>query len=360
MNSRERLRRCYAHEELDRPAVYSRTGFPGNDPSYDGLKALLAERADQKLAWRAGFLEAPPPAETRVEPYSADFERQVTVLHTPAGDLQGTELVSLKGQPGLAETCLLKSRADAEKYLSLPAPEIAGDVSGFFAAERQIGERGITDVKLGLNPAGFAAELFGSEEFAVMSVTERAALHALCARRMEALLRRAKFLLAAGVGPYFSMEGEEFLVPPLHGPEDFRDFNLRYDRPILDLVHEAGGRMHIHCHGSVKKVLPMFAEMGVDVLHPLEAPPMGDVTPAEARALTGGRVCLEGNLQIADMYERSPEQVRAQTEALLAAAFADRRNLIVSPTASPYIRGAGEQCLPRYQAMIDAALAWRP
>ena len=41
MNRRERLRRCYSHEELDRPAVYSRTGYPSGDPSYDRLKAYL-------------------------------------------------------------------------------------------------------------------------------------------------------------------------------------------------------------------------------------------------------------------------------------------------------------------------------
>ena len=310
MDSRERLRRCYAHEELDRPAVYSRTGFPGGDPSYDRLKGLLAEHSELKRPWRAGDLVAPPPESRRVEPHSADFERHVTVVHTPAGDLQAGDLVSLRGQPGMAESFLLKSRQDAERYLSLPPPEIGGDLSGFFAAEREVGGRGIVDVKLGLNPAGFAADLFGSEEFAVASVTDREVLHALCARRTGTLLRLVKFLAAAGAGPYFSMEGEEYVVPPLHGPEDFRDFNLRYDRPILDLVHGAGGRMHIHCHGSVKKVLPMFAEMAVDVLHPLEAPPMGDVTPAEAGELLGGRVCLEGNIQIAAMYEQTPGQVR--------------------------------------------------
>ena len=39
MNRRERMKRCYFHEEIDRPAVYSRTGFPGNDPTYDRLRA---------------------------------------------------------------------------------------------------------------------------------------------------------------------------------------------------------------------------------------------------------------------------------------------------------------------------------
>ena len=148
-------------------------------------------------------------------------------------------------------------------------------------------------------------------------------------------------------------------MPPLHGPRDFDDFNVRYDKPILDLVHETGGRMHIHCHGSIKKVLPGFLAMGTDVLHPFEAPPMGDITPAEAKDMTRGRLCLEGNIQIADLYERTDDQVRQQTEALIAAAFDDHRGLIVCPTASPYLRGQGEQSFPQFQAMIDAVVRWQ-
>jgi hypothetical protein len=60
------------------------------------------------------------------------------------------------------------------------------------------------------------------------------------------------------------------------------------------------------------------------------------------------------------MYEATPEEIRAETEALVRTAFDDHRGLIVSPTASPYIRGAGETCLPQYQAMIEAVREWRP
>ena len=77
------------------------------------------------------------------------------------GDLESTTLLSLKGEPGLHETFYLKSREDAEKYLSLPEPEIAGDVAGCFEADRALGDRGIVDVGLGMNPGGTVAELFG-------------------------------------------------------------------------------------------------------------------------------------------------------------------------------------------------------
>ena len=359
MNRRERLRRCYFHEEADRPAVYSRTGFPRDDPSYDKLKAYLVEHTEQKLPWDSGFFETPYHCETLLEPYTDDFRRVRTTIGTPAGKLEATHLESLKGQPGLHETHFIKTREDVEKYLSLPLPEVCGDVGSFFAADKEVGDSGIVDVHLGMNPGGFAVELCGSENFAILSVSDRDVLYALCERRLDVVLRRLKHMLELDIGPFFSMSGEEYVVPPMHGPQDFRDFNVKHDRPIIDLVHEAGGRMHIHCHGRIRQVIEDFVDMGTDVLHPFEAPPMGDITASEARVVAGNRMCLEGNIQIAAMYESRPDEIRAETERLIRDAWPDGRGLIVSPTASPYIRGRGEDCFDRYRAMVETVLEWK-
>jgi len=356
VNRRERLRRCYFHEEMDRPGVYSRTGFPANDPSYDKLKAYLGAYSELKRGWSSQTIETSLPITERTEPVSEDFERRVTTLHTPGGDFQASRMVSLRGHPGVPETYYIKTRQEAERYLSLPLPKVGGDVSSFFAADREVGERGIVDVSLGLNPAGSVAVLLGSETFAIMSITDRDVLHALCERQMRIVINRLKYLLSHKVGPYFSTLGHEYIAPPLHGPKDFHDFNSKYDKPIFDLVHDAGGRVHVHCHGSLSLVFQEFIAVGTDVLHPVEAPPMGDMTASEAKELARGKLCIEGNIQISAMYEHAPEQVREETRVLIEDAFDDHRGLIVSPTASPYIRGAGEECFEQYKAMIDTVL----
>jgi uroporphyrinogen-III decarboxylase len=236
-------------------------------------------------------------------------------------------------------------------------PQLAGNASGFAARQAEVGDAGIVDVSLRGNPAGGVASMFGSELFAMMSVTDRSIIHSLCRHRMEVMLARLKHLLRLGVGPYLSMSGEEMIVPPLHGPVDFDDFNVRYDKPIIDLIHEAGGRVHVHSHGRIGKVIGGFLESGVDVLHPFEPPPMGDITPAEAKKAVRGRICIEGNIQIADMYERSPEQIRWHVTELIRDAFEDRRGLIISPTASLYQYGKGEMCMPQIKAMVEAVMA---
>lgn len=353
LTSRERLRRCFWHEELDRPGMYCRTGFPDNDPSYDPLRRLLAERSDLKRTFAAARLLAPEPVEVVKRPHSSEWEEITTTLHTPGGDLVWIAMRSLCHQPGMTQKHYLADADDVAKYLSQPMPAVGDDVSLFFKLDREVAERGIVDVSLGLNPAGFVAELFGTETLAMMTVMERDLVHDLCRRRMRIMLAMVDRLVSLGVGPYFSMLGEEYVAPPLHSPADFDEFNVRYDQPIIERVHAAGGKMHVHSHGRLATVLDGFLAMGADVLHPIEAPPMGDLTARQAKDRLRGRVCIEGNIQIADMYERTPDEIAQQTRQLIADAFDDRRGLIVCPSASPYIYGGGDQCYQQFLAILD-------
>jgi hypothetical protein len=58
LTSRERLRRCFWHEELDRPAVYVRWGGmeTNTDPTYAEMKRLVLEKTDLKIPWDASAL----------------------------------------------------------------------------------------------------------------------------------------------------------------------------------------------------------------------------------------------------------------------------------------------------------------
>ena len=360
LSRRERLHRCYFNEQVDRPAVYTRVGYPRDCPTYTKMRAYMEANSELKGNWNSAAVQTTKPrTEGRTEPVSEDWERHIATLYTPKGELECASLLSLKGQPGLSESYFLKSREDAEKYLSLPMPELGGDVAGFFELDREMGDRGIVQCGAGSNAGGMVVRLFGSELFAIMSIMDRDLIHTLLERELQVILNRLKYVISRGVGPHFCMSGQEYISPPLHGPRDFGDFNVKYDKPVIDMIHDAGGRVHIHCHGSVKKVMQQFVDMGTDVLHPFEGPPLGDITPAEAKARCRDRLCLEGNIQIADMYEQSPENIREQTEGLIRDCFDDRKGLIVCPTASPYVRGGGERALPQYRAMVEAVLAYR-
>jgi hypothetical protein len=329
ITSRERLHRLYFHEEMDRPAVIIRWWGFRDDRSYDALCRLMTEQADWVEPWSAGALVRSAPF-TPAAPARLEFGKQYP----------------------------LRDAADAERYLALPLPEIGGDVTEYVRLREQVGERGIVLAHLGNNPGGEVAGLFGSESFALLSILGRDLIHRLLQRELDTKLRLVDFLIRQGVGPYFNICGQEMIAPPLHGRDDFFEFNVRYDQPIAAAIHAAGGRLNVHCHGRLRTVLDGFLETGADVVHCFEAPPMGDVTPADVKAAWRGRIALEGNIQIADLYEKPPEDIRSQVEALIRAGFDDRRGLAVSPTASPFVPGRGRDCYAQYAAMVAAVQAF--
>jgi len=359
LTPRERLDRCYRCLETDRPGVYLRgvTETLPSHPSYEPLRRLAVERTEMKGGWSAWSLVPPRQMKTRIVPHTEAFDLSITTLHTPAGVLCRRCFVGRHGQPGMTEKYFLESPEDAEKYLSLPPRDPGGGLEEFFERVAGMGERGIVEIYLGFNPAGVVAELFGTENFAIMSAEHRDVLHELMERQMQEILGLVKHVLARGGGPYFAMLGEEYIVPPIHGPRDFRDFNLRYDRPIVELIHDAGGLIHIHCHGSLKAVLEDLARIGPDVLHPVEAPPMGDVTPAEFKRVIGNRTCMEGNVQIADILGGDAGAIREQVAGLVQEVWLpERRGLIVAPTASPYLPQMTPPMLMNYKTLVEAAL----
>ena len=360
ITSYERLRRAFFHEEMDRPAVtmLSLELMP-KDSSYDKLTNYIENNWDlSRRGINSNNLETQYIVDTVTEKTPEGHERIIDTLHTPMGNLTATGVVNLIGQPALPETYFIKSIEDAKKYLSLPIPKPGGDITPYYINKKAMGNRGIVDVRIGENPAGFTSGLMGSELFALFSVTNRDIIYALCERRMTIILNRLKFVHEQKLGPFFSMGGEELVVPPLHGPKDFYDFNYKYDKPIIDLIHEGGGRIHIHCHGALKTVLHYFVEMGADVIHPIEGAPTDTMTVAEAKEIIRGKICMHGNIQLADFYEKTPDEIRARTLLLIKQGFDDRQGLMVAPTATPYSNGEGNNCFEQFKAMTETVWTW--
>jgi hypothetical protein len=358
MTSRERLDAAYRCRPTDRVPIFVRGVGEATpkDPSYAPLRDLVTRSCDLKWGWTSTQVLPPAKTTSRTDPYNEDFDLVTTVLPTPRGDLVHQHLAGRKGQPGMTRKHWLEGREDALKYLSLPMPEPQGDVSSFFELRKQVGERGIVEVAMGwMNPGGTVAELFGSERFALLSLEDRGLLLELMEFETQRHLRLIGYLLAQGVGPYFAICGQEYIAPPLHGPRDFWEFNVQFDKRVFAPIRAAGGLVHVHCHGSLAGLLEGFVEMGANVLHPVEAPPMGNVTAAQAKAVLRGKVCIEGNVQVGDLFTLPPDEIERQVAALIRDAGRGG-GLIVAPTASPYPPVCSERMLTNYVQMIRTIL----
>ena len=131
---------------------------------------------------------------------------------------------------------------------------------------------------------------------------------------------------------------------------------MAYDVPLIEMVHRYGGYVWCHCHGGMGPVLERFADMGVDCLNPIEPPPMGDVTLAEAKARVGSRMCLEGNIQQGDFYVLTARQMREKVAEAIAAG-APGGAFILCPTSSPWqTADLSERALQNYLTFIEAGL----
>ena len=58
--------------------------------------------------------------------------------------------------------------------------------------------------------------------------------------------------------------GAEYASVPYLPPELFREYWLRYTRPIIDIIHRHGGKVRVHCYGNLADILDIILESGGD------------------------------------------------------------------------------------------------
>jgi hypothetical protein len=226
---------------------------------------------------------------------------------------------------------LLKEPGDIAKLLSIPYEPFEFTPDAYLEREGALGDAGI--VLFGLDHAAYALQrLIGSENFAFWNFECADVLGEAVAVLAGRLRDHVNRVFDAGLRPVFGWVGPELFSPPLLSPVDFETFVFDIDKPLIDLIHERGGFVWVHCHGKMGPVIERFADMDVDVLNPIEPPPMGDMTLDEAFARTGDRMALEGNIESHDLMTARPDELREKIRQALGAAT-DGRRLILCPSS---------------------------
>lgn len=318
MTSRERFTAVYEGKEPDRVPVriwgVDLTTQPVH-PSYAPVIEAARCKTDLVSSWGMPgglFLSATDAVTVRVEEGPSDheeFEERRISYETPAGPLTQVHLFNREGKPGYAKKYLIETEEDAERFRSIPYVPVEGDVSSFLEVDQAMGDRGI--IITGMSEPMYAVNaLMGSEVFAYWSVEQRDLLFELIDMIYERCAHYLTYLLERGIGPFFGYVGPELCIPPLQSVKDFYDFVVTYDKKLIGLIHEFGGYVWCHSHGNMNAVLEGFMDMGVDCLNPLEPPPWGNLTLAEAKVRTQGKLVLEGNIEKHELYHSEPGAIR--------------------------------------------------
>lgn len=114
-------------------------------------------------------------------------------------------------------------------------------------------------------------------------------------------------------------------------PATFREFYRPQLQRFIDLGHEFGMKVFHHDDGAIREFLPDLAEMGIDVLNPIQWRCPG-MDRAELKRDFGRRVCFHGGM---DNQQTMPfgtsEQVRAEVRDNVDLLASDRTGYILAP-----------------------------
>lgn len=364
MTGRERILCAYRGGKPDRTPVAIRGVYPFNaawvarkHASYKPLIDYVREYADiaEIFPLSRGFLYSDDAGlvRTRIrKDLTADRVETTETLETPKGPVTRVVDYSRAQQLSMVRKAWVETDEDLARILSLPFKPHRPDLKPYFAQRAAIGERGICLPELS-NAVGTVHDLLGTERLAVWSLERREDLVELLELFNARLLDLLDYLLEAGVGPVIAFNGEELITPPVHGPRDFDEFVVAYDRLLVERIHARGALCRIHCHGRIGRLLDGFLKTGVDAIHPVEEPPMGDITLEAFRRRVGTGICVKGGVQIGDLYAKGADEVTALCRKAIHVAGTDGA-LVLAPSASPYWPELTPAMFENYRAMIDS------
>ena len=366
MTSRERLWAALSGEQPDRVPIWML--FPRERlgcyvdvhtlPSYAGIMPAIWNQTDwldRRSIPAPGYFTAATDVEQQTY---QDGEYTVTkrILHTPLGDLYGEHRQEEQNAAGATTEHYCKDIADLEKILAIPYEPVEPDLSAFHTAAAQLGDDGLMMVNLGM-PVGAAYGASHPQDFALWTLTELDTLVRFTEIMFERQYTFLKKALEGGAGPVFFSVGTEFVAPPMCSPKAFDALVAPYDGALIELVHQYGGRVIVHHHGCIAAILERIADMGADGIQPIEEPPIGDTTMAEAKARIGERVCLVGSIQYDDLERLTPDQLEALVKRQISDA-APGGGMILAATAGPYAAHLTNRQQENYLRMIKAGKRW--
>lgn len=315
MTPRERYMAIYENREVDRPA-FRLWGFePGMGllhPAYAPVCKLAAELTDvvnggsSPFSFYGGIHAHENVSCVREKTDDPNWDIVKTFFHTKRGDLIQRDLVSNCGEPGYTVEYAAKEPEDLLAIVDMPYEPFEFKTEGFYDADKRVGDKGICMFVLP-HPGYTVQMLTGSENLAYFSVDDRSAVDYAISTFTKRAVDHTKCAVENGIKGVYGWVGPELLIPPLLNKQDFRDFCVKYDKQIIDVVKESGNYFWVHCHGKVADLLDDFIYMGVDVLNPLEPPKNGDVDLEKVVEKYGNKIGLEGNVEIQDIIQAEPD-----------------------------------------------------
>jgi uroporphyrinogen-III decarboxylase len=377
MTGKQRLWAAIKGEPVDRAPIWLREGFPVTEPLapaddfesgwqqeqvYRDLHRDVIPYVDDIRSWGLGgwsnrFLMVPPDKiHSTTTLVSPSLKRIEGYIDTPRGKLTLVNEVRRGHDTAWQIKPLIETVEElkmlAEVPFDLPAGAVDPCFSQYERALEGVGDRGI--VRTGLSsPMVSISHCMHLETFLEWSVTYRdlfkEILQEITQRNLaliDAVFKNRRLETIVNFG------GSEQCTPPLMSPHSYDDLVVPYDGQMVARLKQYGIMVSCHCHGKIRHALQCMIDIGQVATDPVEPPPAGDVTYAEARAIADGKITLIGNLEFDELCFAEPAHIRARVREILSHGT-DR--LILSSSAGP-ISAVTPECAKNYRALVETAL----
>lgn len=301
--------RLVRHLELGNPVPPFRSG---HNISYMDDRLLERLGTDLRYCW-PGLLPNSPiypgsDPDTYYDSYGQEWKRAIPYSYAGKGLLEEHDEIDdidrLVHWPDDLDPRWTNGVADRARALRTASP--------YFVVMRMVASHGPFQTACDLRgTTNFLTDLAARPEYA-------AALLDRITTAQEGLLRLA---MQAG-GQWFDMielPGDDYAgnQGPLISPAMFRRFvcpcitrlvtAVRVERPDIKIM--------LHSDGAIARLLPDLAELGIDVIHPLEPLPATDM--AAVKTQFGGRISFLGGIDISHAMPSTRQAVQADVERCL-------------------------------------------
>jgi len=381
MNSKDRLLKTLKGKTPDRVPIYTLIPYalengrmvPGpfhgyadyddwrrTDPLYRELVDRMSEECDNFFVWRPECMDAQnlvvSPSLVTCESKNKEGNKITFRYRIDLDDrsLYKTEIFQEgSGHKWITEH-LCKTIDDAIALIETDYLNAPCETTSLSRNMEQLGGRGLPWVTIP-SPIMTVCRMFDPQDFLLFSAIHKDEIDKLMNIVYERTHETLVQLLNMGAGPIIRFGGAEHATPPMMSPYDFDRLVVEYDKPLMDICHDSGCLVAVHCHGNIRHAVKRFVEMGVDQIDPVEATPWGDISLKELREITKNQITLTGNIQFSEITNESLANIKKRISEIIEIAGPER--LIISTTGTPPERITRKQ-FDNYNAMIDAVMEY--
>jgi len=228
-----------------------------------------------------------------------DFDHVSAITETREARDCGAAIRYFDDQPyAIDESCARLADKSALRSMSSPDPASAPAMADRLEAIRRLraaaGDEKIVEGWVE-GPCGASADLRGINTLMLDFNDDPAFVRDLTEFVLDLAIRFGQMQAEAGA----DVMGIGDPAASLTGPRIYRDFVFPYQQRLVDALHQAGLKVRLHVCGNTRRILPLLAQLGCEIVDVDSA-----VDVADARAAFGEDPVLLGGIDPVRILQR--------------------------------------------------------